>query len=528
MAGSASAERAEATNHLLPALLLGVVLVALLLRFWRLGVWNFEATEMFTLRDSLHPRLTNPRPLSYLLNYYLIRPFRPLDEFGLRFLPALFGTLAVPALYFACRRLIGGPAALFGAALVAISPLQVYYSQFARYWSLVFLFCAIYPYALYRGVRDHDRRALAIGVISAVLAALAHPVSVLLLGGPALWLLFAYLQPRRLREAWSRSAVRWGALAAAVLIAISVVRFIPILHGWITMHDKNPGSGQFLLRAPMAPGLKLFFYLVAYGESLTLPLVLTSAVGLYLLWRRDRTLATYLVSLALFPIVFLTLISLRTPVSTYYLLPTAPVFYLGAGVFLGRLLEVDWKAPRWLMAATVAVAVVSSGLPTLVSQYLNGRRYDFRTVASWIDGRMTKGDVVYSDQHMVLAHYLKGAEVQRLRYDTIPLARAVREVGESRRDGALWIVAPAPAHALRTNLRQGGLAGWIYDHCRLSNTIGMGRVDFRQQYLQVYDCPAVPNADEGRSAVTASPEGASGQDDTVRATGAPRRASTSR
>ena len=213
-------------------------------------------------------------------------------------------------------------------------------------------------------------------------------------------------------------------------------------------------------------------------------------MGLFLLWRRDRTLATYLLWLALFPVGFLTLISLRTPVSTYYLLPTAPVFYLGAGVFLGRLLEVDWKAPRWLMATTVAVAVVSAGLPTLVSQYLNGRRYDFRTVASWIDGRKTADDVVFSDQHMVLNHYLSGPDVQRLRYDTIPLAQAVRDVGHARGDGTLWIVAPAPAHALRTNLKQGGLASWIYGHCRLGNTIGKGRVDFRQQYLQVFECPA--------------------------------------
>ena len=52
-----------------PGLMIAVLTVlALALRFWRLGDWNFEATEMFTLRDSLHPRWTNSRPLGYLLN----------------------------------------------------------------------------------------------------------------------------------------------------------------------------------------------------------------------------------------------------------------------------------------------------------------------------------------------------------------------------------------------------------------------------------------------------------------------------
>ena len=50
----------------------GLTVLAIALRFWRLGEWNFEATEMFTLRDSLNPRWGNPRPLGYLLNYYLV------------------------------------------------------------------------------------------------------------------------------------------------------------------------------------------------------------------------------------------------------------------------------------------------------------------------------------------------------------------------------------------------------------------------------------------------------------------------
>ena len=40
----------------------GLTVLAIALRFWRLGEWNFEATEMFTLRDSLNPRWGNPRP----------------------------------------------------------------------------------------------------------------------------------------------------------------------------------------------------------------------------------------------------------------------------------------------------------------------------------------------------------------------------------------------------------------------------------------------------------------------------------
>ena len=484
-----------------PAILLtGLIVVALVLRFGRLGDWSFDSDEIFMRRDSLNVRLTNPRPLLYLLNHYVVAPLLPLDEFGIRLLPAVFGVLAVPVLYFVSRRLVGARAALFAAALLTLSPLHVIYSQFGRYWSLVFLLSALYPYALYIGVREGNRRALVLGLVTAALAVLAHPAAVLLVGGPGIWLLVTYLRPRRLKQLWGQRSFRWGVLAAVIVAAVVVARFIPILQGWISEHDENPGSGQFLLRAPPR-ALKPLVYLLAYTEGLTLPVVLTGAVGIYLLWReRDRTLALFLASLVVFPLTFLCLILFRTPVSTYYLLPAAPVFFMGAGVFLDRVFQIDWGLrPRWILPATLAILVLIPGMPTLVSQYLNGRRFDFRGVAQWLTPRLTPGDAVFSDQPVALGHYLPEIEIQRLRYNTAPLRESVQAVRELERGGALWIVAPAPAHAFRTNLKQGGLIRWIYDHCQLSNTVGRSRVDFRQQYLQVYRCPPAPSPAIGES-----------------------------
>lgn len=485
-----------------PWILAGLIVLALLLRFWHLGDWNFQATEMFTLRDSNSPQFKNPRPLGYLLNYYLVRPFLPLDEFGLRILPALFGVLAVPALYLMGRRLIGTRAALFATLLLTLSPLHIMYSQLARYWSLVFLFCAVYPYATYLGVRDRNPRWIVIGLISAALAALAHPVSILLIGGPAIWLGFTVLRPSNLRELWKHRSFRWGALIAAIVAVVIVMRFIPILQGWISVHDKRPGSGQFLLRSPSPPGLKQLFYVMQYLESLTVPVALGAMVGIYLLWqKRDRNLAILLASLAIFPIAFLALITLRTPVSQYYLLPTAPVFLLGAGVFMDWLATVDWKMrPQWLIPATITAIFVAAGLPTIISDHRDGRRYDFRGAAQWLQTQLGREDVVFSDQPMVLAHYLPDMKVQRLR-ESDPLDQAVKGLQQKGGGGVLWIVAPAPSHAFRTDLTRGGLIYWMYDNCQLQHTRGVGRVDLRQQYLQVFRCPPAPlPSDRVRSA----------------------------
>ena len=476
------------------AVLAVLIVLAFVLRFLRLGTWGFDSDEIFMRHDSLRPRLTNPRPLLYLINHYLVLPFTPLDEFGLRLLPALFGALAVPALFLVTRRLLGTRTALLAAVLLTLSGQHVIYSQFGRYWSLVFLLTAIYPFAIYIGIRERDRGALALGIVAGVLASLAHPVSVLLVGGPVIWLLATYLRPRHLAVAWGRPAFRWGALVVAVLLALLAARFVPILQGWIYEHDTKGAFGQFLLRAPTPLGLKLVYYLLGYFQGWTFSLVLAAAVGLYLMWRaHDRTLAVFLTSVAVFPIVFITLISARTPVSAYYLIPVAPVFFIGAGFFLDRLYRQSWKVPpRWLVPTAVVALVLFEGIPTLVSQYLNGRRYDFKSTAEWLAPRLTPADIIFSDQPVALAFYTAPKEVERLRYDTLTLTTSLRTARQAGDGAALWVVAPSPAHAFRTTLRQGGLAAWLYDHCQMRNSIGHGRVDFRQQYLQVFRCPPAP------------------------------------
>lgn len=475
-------------------LLAALVILGAVLRFWRLGDWNFEATEMFTLRDSVTPQFGNSRPLGYLLTYYLVKPFLPLDEFGLRLLPAIFGVLAIPAFYLVSRRLLGTRAALLGTLLLTVSHLHVMYSHLARYWSLVFLLSAVYPYALYLGIRERNRGALALGFVTGVLAALAHPVSVLLLGGPAL-VLPALLGRGHLARLWKQRTIRLAALASVVVAAVVAWRFIPLLQGWISSHDENPGSGQFLLPS-IGHGMKQILYLLGFSEGLTVPVMLTGMVGVYLIWRRhDRALGLFLASLAIFPLAFLTLITLRTPVSQYYLLPAVPVFFLGAGAFLDRLFAVDWGLrPRWLAPATIVAVIISAGAPTLVSEYINGRRYDFRGMAHWLAPRLAREDIIFSDQPMVLAHYLPGTTVRHLQPSS-PLEESMRVLHRSERAGTLWIVAPARGHTFRTDLKRGGLIDWINGNCQLRSTIGKGRIDFRQQYLQVYRCrPALESA----------------------------------
>jgi len=264
----------------------GLTLLAFVLRFYRIGAWGLDSAEVFMQRDSINLRFTNPRPLMYALNHYLVQPLMPLDEFGIRLLPGIAGVLAVPLFYAVVRRLVGSRAALFGALLVATNSLMVYYSQFGRYWSLVFLLASIYPFALYLGLRDRDRRMLSLGMVSAVLSVLAHPASILLLGGFGFWLVTVYFRRDQLAQLWSQPGIRLGATITLILGAVIAFRFVPMLQHWIAAHDAVPLSergGEFLLHTPGGRGVKQMSLLLGYIINLSPPLVLVGTLGVYLL-----------------------------------------------------------------------------------------------------------------------------------------------------------------------------------------------------------------------------------------------------
>jgi len=118
--------------------------LAAALRFYGLGeqpLWLDEATTADYVEKGLERSIfaepPHP-PLFYFMEYWVTR-WLGINEVTLRLLPALLGTLAVPAAWALARRLFPEPRATASAAatLVAASPFLIYLAQDARSYSLV-------------------------------------------------------------------------------------------------------------------------------------------------------------------------------------------------------------------------------------------------------------------------------------------------------------------------------------------------------------------------------------------------------
>jgi hypothetical protein len=457
-----------------------IIALGAALRLFRLSQWGLEGDEIFTLRDSTTlGTLVRGKALLFHLNHYFIRPWHHLDEFGVRILPAVFGIAAIAVLYSLSKRVLNARAGLAAALLLSVSPLHLFWSQFARYYSLVFLLSMAFPLVLYVGLEKRDPKWIALGVVLAGLAVLAHPTAAAVVLGVAVWALIAYLWPavswERRRPVPKRS---WPALGVVVLGTTAAAYYlVPVLASWYELGEAGWG-----LR-----GLPL---LLSYADSLQPGVVFAGGAGLIVLWlSTNRKLAGLLAATIAVPIVLFTIISYSATVSTAYLFASTPAFYIAGGYFIDRLAARELRCSIRTIAALVAVAIVlAEAAPRILSHYRDGSRLDLRGAARYVRDHLQESDVVLSDQQWTAAHYLPEISVGEFTRDPAELSVQLRSARAGNPQGRLWIIA--------TVLRRGGfsssdLAGateWVRGQCRLRLALGVSRLDFKFNQVQVYIC----------------------------------------
>ena len=260
-----------------------------MLRFLTLDVQSFSNDEPFTVERAvgeLGALLTSVRttestpPLYYYLAWGGEKAFGS-GETGMRVLPALLGTLLVPVTWAAARVTLPERPALIAAALVALSPLLVWYSQEARPYALFALLATLGFLFFVRALRA-DRgasvaRDLILWSLLSVAAVLTHYFAVFAIGAQAVWLLI------------ERPDIRGRVALAALAPVLAGMGLLPLLReqeenvprAWtesFTLSDQLRGSVQEL-----AVGLRWTWLVQRPG---VLAILALGAAALVLLLRR--------------------------------------------------------------------------------------------------------------------------------------------------------------------------------------------------------------------------------------------------
>ncbi len=176
---------------------LAILALAALLRFVFLDAQSFWLDEAVAVRtvdldfsgmlDRVYDNESTP-PLYYVVAWLWVKLFGS-GEVGLRSLSAIAGTAFVGVAYLAGRRLVSERAGLIVAALAAVSPLLVYYSQESRSYPLLMLFGGLSLLGFAYAREEPTGKALAGWAVASALALASHYYALFLVAGEAVWLI---------------------------------------------------------------------------------------------------------------------------------------------------------------------------------------------------------------------------------------------------------------------------------------------------------------------------------------------------
>jgi mannosyltransferase len=228
-------------SHVLWALA-GLTALGVAVRFASLGLQSYHHDEVITAArvipgsfgQMLHEvkvSESNP-PLYYVLAWGWARALGT-GEVGLRSLSALFGAAIVPVGYLIGRELAGRRAGLIAAALLAVNPMLIWYSQEARSYALLVFFGVLALFFFVRALNTRRGSDLALWALASALALCSHYFAGFAITIEAAWLAVV------LRSRWRVVLPAIGGVVAVGLALLPLIgaQIDPTHIGWI---DQSP------------------------------------------------------------------------------------------------------------------------------------------------------------------------------------------------------------------------------------------------------------------------------------------------
>ncbi len=426
----------------------------------------------------------------------LIRIFGE-SETLLRLPAVLAGTASVPALWWAARRYTTPAAALVAAALLALNPMAVFYSQFARPYAFVMLAACLAFGALPRALQRGGARGPWVGYVLAM-ALLAYCD---ILAAPIAIPAQALIAWRAGRDAFRRWLLSLGAL---LLCCVPLLIAAAIAHGrrnalyWLP----KPDRGLVMLALQEFAGGFSEVSAVRWATIGAGAVVVGAA-----LWSlrgrgagAERSTLVTAIAWGILPPLLLLIVSFARPLFwpryAIIALPGLCLLFAVAGEHL-------WRSRRGLLLAAPCIGAIA-----LVSLFADVRQRDKRQenwppAAAWLRAARTSSQPVILDNVLslpVLGYYdaafrAPGGEsvVQEWHDRPLPVnvvgfkdpggygavangPPSAAEIAALARRGAgtVWMLTAQYDKTLQGDLRTGPPVAWSRAHCRVQTRESTG------------------------------------------------------
>jgi mannosyltransferase len=401
-----------ARNPLSQLVLLGMItLIAFALRFYKLGEWSFWGDEYITVQRALAVSQSNfhLQPLSTLGISAALSIFG-VSEWSARLLAAVVGGFSVPVLFFLVRQVFDSMAALLASFLLAVSPWHIYWSQNARFYTVLLLLYTVALFLFYVGIEKDRPWYLVVALVflglamrERLFAGFLVPIAI---GYLAFLKVLPFEKPAGLRLRNLAVLAGPGIVAGAVLVLFGPG--VPPLESW-------QRGFSFVNNNPLWIAGGVFFYV-----GITL-LCVCFAGAVYLLLQRSR--AGLLLGLAaVFPLSAIMLLSMFVYTANRYVFVSLTSMVVLAGLAANELVRQGSREGKLLgLGVILALFLSAMGDNALYYQYQNGNRDNWKSALALIADSKEDGDLVVTT-HRELADFYLGENtlgMQRIEIDDL-------------------------------------------------------------------------------------------------------------
>ena len=391
-----------------------ITLLASLFRFYHLGTWSFWWDELNTVRDAVifwDYDLLGRTPFR-LLNYLMLSNFE-INEWNARIMPAVIGIITIPILYFPIRKIYGKDIALLSLFLLAISPWHIYWSQSARFYTILLLFYTLALLIFYMAIEEDNPVYLIISMVlmgMAIVERFTSGLIVIVIGLYLIFLLSPYFGRPKGLNIKNLLLLLIPGLISVVLIAPSFFTSITGFNAnWI---NNNP-----------------FWVLAGVVYYIGLPVICIGSVGAAYQVIKKKRVGLLLSLNAILPIVVITIISTFMYTANRYMFITLTSWLILGAVAVKELLENVSGYGKLFSLGVVAILILSPlSEDMLYFRYQNGNRDDWKSALNFVKQNKQPGDLVVSANPAIGDYYLGETTISMAKIDLDSLVNSNKRI----------------------------------------------------------------------------------------------------
>lgn len=367
-----------------------LIFLAFASRIYGIWEWTFVGDEYPTVEYAAERYNSLINPAYYVLVLGSFELFG-VNEWSARFPAFILGVAGVPVIYLICHNIFNRNIALIAALLTIFSSWHLFYSQFSRFYTGVFLFGSLAYFFYYKAINKDNIKFLIWGMIANLIAISFHLTSVLIAASFAVFcalILFSNLSMAPLL--FSESAVKstYSKRIAFIFLAITVIGGLLLLP---FLWDKLTARGQ--LAIGMTGPLKLILQLV---RDVQIPLAISALFGLLVLTKKNLFEGSFFAVSVGIPLLIVMFGSMFAAVSPRYLFYILPLVIVLSAILCDEAMQTLKSYNYQIASHAITVIVIVCMLPQTVSYYTGQASLDFRDVVAYVEKNYKPGDKILS------------------------------------------------------------------------------------------------------------------------------------